>query len=141
MQNIKQKYLRKKQRSWKGNYLRYKNTKKVRRFYSYSVAQEAKEDSDEDLDIEDEDKTPMTKKSGLPDIRIGGKTKKGAKNKASMMLKETLRGVKEKDEEIVKLKDEIRKSQMKVKLKDKEIFKLRARIKKYSSSTHTAYNY
>lgn len=105
----------------------------------YLIAKEVKPDSDEDLDIEDDTPTGGQRLSSLPDIRIGAKTKKGAKNKTSIMLKDTLRDVKEKDAEIERLKDEIRKSQMKIKHKDKEIAKLRIRVKKYASDNHTAY--
>lgn len=98
----------------------------------------AKVDSDEDLDIEDEDEAGG-RVSTLPDIRISSKSK-GGKNKTSVVLKETLRNIKVKDDEIFQLKEEIKKSQMKVRLKDREIYKLRMRIKKYSTNTNTAYN-
>ena len=95
---------------------------------------EKQKESDDELDIEDDD-TP--KPSNLPDIRI---TKKKGKGKATLLLQETLKGIKDREDEILRLKEEVRKSQLKVKAKDKEIFRLRNRIKKYSSSTHTAYN-
>ena len=94
---------------------------------------EEKPNSDEDLDIEDE--TPQARDNHIPDVRIN-KKKKGAKN--SILLKETLKTIKDKDEEIAALKELIRKSQMKVKLKDKEMFKLRMRLKKFNGihATH-----
>jgi hypothetical protein len=82
---------------------------------------EKQKESDDDLDIED-DEAPQARASNLPDIRI---TKKKGKRMSTLALQETLRGIKEKDDEILRLKDEVRKAQLKVKSKDKEIFRLR----------------
>ena len=90
--------------------------------------QKAKQDSDEDLDIEDEP-SASRKVGALPDIRVTKNKAKG--NKVELMLKQ----IKEKDQEILLLKDEVRKQQMMVKAKDKEIMRTKAKIKKLGSTT------
>jgi hypothetical protein len=57
-----------------------------------------------------------------------------------VVLKETLRKVKEKEQQIEIIKDAIRKSQKEVKMKDRQILKLKMRIKKYQRGMNTAYN-
>ena len=103
-----------------------------RELFKIQERKKPKQDSDEDLDIID-DETPKIKKNMMPDVRISTKNKKGAKN--SIILKETLKTIKEKDQEIIVMKDQIKKNQIKLKLKNREIFKLKTRLK--NSTVHT----
>ena len=99
-----------------------------RELFTIPEEQKAKQDSDEDLDIEDEP-SASRKVGALPDIRVTKNKAKG--NKVELMLKQ----IKEKDQEILLLKDEVRKQQMMVKAKDKEIMRTKAKIKKLGSTT------
>ena len=99
-----------------------------RELFRIPEEQKAKQDSDEDLDIEDEP-SASRKVGALPDIRVTKNKAKG--NKVELMLKQ----IKEKDQEILLLKDEVRKQQMMVKAKDKEIMRTKAKIKKLGSTT------